>query len=185
MYARRQDGAGTLCVVLVAVCSTTTCRFVSSGSLAHSLDHHAKPQYAREVKVGEGTYGVVYKVGIDFDQRTNLRPRAQALSHSLTHSLALRASFVRHHQGRDKVTGKVLALKQIRLEQDEEGIPSTAIREISLLRDLRHQNVGIELGWYARAPRRSLAVGRSVVCLIAGGGAVGRCARGREAALDF
>ena len=44
-------------------------------------------------------------------------------------------------KGRDKVTGKVLALKQIRLEQDEEGIPSTAIREISLLRDLRHQNV--------------------------------------------
>mmetsp|Transcript_15541 Transcript_15541/g.44186 ORF Transcript_15541/g.44186 Transcript_15541/m.44186 type:complete len:309 (+) Transcript_15541:214-1140(+) len=61
-------------------------------------------RYQREEKVGEGTYGVVYK-------------------------------------GRDKVTGKVLALKQIRLEQDEEGIPSTAIREISLLRDLRHQNV--------------------------------------------
>jgi hypothetical protein len=90
------------------------------------------------------------------------RAPRRSLTHSLTHSLALRASFVRHHQGRDKVTGKVLALKQIRLEQDEEGIPSTAIREISLLRDLRHQNVGIELGWYARAPRRSLAVGRSV-----------------------
>lgn len=44
-------------------------------------------------------------------------------------------------KGRDKVTGKVLALKQIRLEQDEEGVPSTAIREISLLKDLRHQNV--------------------------------------------
>ena len=34
-----------------------------------------------------------------------------------------------------------MALKQIRLEQDEEGVPSTAIREISLLKDLRHQNV--------------------------------------------
>jgi cyclin-dependent kinase 2 len=45
------------------------------------------------------------------------------------------------YKGRDKITGKILALKQIRLEQDEEGIPSTAIREISLLRDLRHQNV--------------------------------------------
>jgi len=82
------------------------------------------------------------------NERTNLRPRAQALSHSLTPSRYTLRSFV-HHQGRDKVTGKVLALKQIRLEQDEEGIPSTAIREISLLRDLRHQNVGIELGWYA------------------------------------
>jgi len=35
----------------------------------------------------------------------------------------------------------MLALKQIRLEQEEEGVPSTAIREISLLKDLRHENV--------------------------------------------
>lgn len=45
------------------------------------------------------------------------------------------------YKARDTITGKLLALKQIRLEQDEEGVPSTAIREISLLKDLRHQNV--------------------------------------------
>eukprot|EP00890_Picochlorum_soloecismus_P004252 jgi/Picsp_1/4828/NSC_02195-R1_cell division control protein expressed len=61
-------------------------------------------RYQREDKIGEGTYGVVYKA-------------------------------------RDSITGKLLALKQIRLEQDEEGVPSTAIREIALLKDLRHQNV--------------------------------------------
>ncbi|KAJ6648644.1 Cyclin-dependent kinase 1 [Pseudolycoriella hygida] len=55
-------------------------------------------------KIGEGTYGVVYK-------------------------------------GRNKVTGEIVAMKKIRLESEEEGIPSTAIREISLLKELRHPNV--------------------------------------------
>jgi serine/threonine protein kinase len=33
------------------------------------------------------------------------------------------------------------ALKRIRLEAEDEGIPSTAIREISLLKELRHPNI--------------------------------------------
>ncbi len=56
-------------------------------------------------KIGEGTYGVVYK-----------------------------ARDTRHN-------GELRAVKQIRLEQEEEGVPSTAIREISLLKDLQHENV--------------------------------------------
>lgn len=35
----------------------------------------------------------------------------------------------------------MVALKRIRLEQEEEGIPSTAIREISLLKMLKHENI--------------------------------------------
>lgn len=42
-------------------------------------------------KIGEGTYGVVYK-------------------------------------GRNKLTGQIVAMKKIRLESEDEGIPSTAIR---------------------------------------------------------
>jgi serine/threonine protein kinase len=34
-----------------------------------------------------------------------------------------------------------VALKKIKLESDDEGIPSTAIREISLLKELNHPNV--------------------------------------------
>ena len=37
--------------------------------------------------------------------------------------------------------GEIIALKRIRLEQEEEGVPSTAIREISLLKELQHNNV--------------------------------------------
>mmetsp|Transcript_21628 Transcript_21628/g.64752 ORF Transcript_21628/g.64752 Transcript_21628/m.64752 type:complete len:300 (+) Transcript_21628:143-1042(+) len=61
-------------------------------------------RYQRIDKIGEGTYGVVYKAS-------------------------------------DKATGEIVALKKIRLEAEDEGIPSTAIREISLLKELQHPNI--------------------------------------------
>jgi len=61
-------------------------------------------RYSKIEKIGEGTYGVVYKA-------------------------------------KDRVTGDVIALKKIRLEAEDEGVPSTAIREISLLKELQHPNV--------------------------------------------
>ncbi|KAF3509070.1 hypothetical protein F2Q69_00005482 [Brassica cretica] len=60
--------------------------------------------YEKVEKIGEGTYGVVYKA-------------------------------------RDKVTNETIALKKIRLEQEDEGVPSTAIREISLLKEMQHNNI--------------------------------------------
>lgn len=61
-------------------------------------------KYKKLEKLGEGTYGVVYKA-------------------------------------QDKVTGEFVALKKIRLEKEDDGVPSTAIREISLLKSLKHPNV--------------------------------------------
>ncbi|CAG9861759.1 unnamed protein product [Phyllotreta striolata] len=55
-------------------------------------------------KIGEGTYGVVYK-------------------------------------GKNKKTGELVAMKKIRLESEDEGVPSTAVREISLLKELKHRNI--------------------------------------------
>lgn len=55
-------------------------------------------------KIGEGTYGVVYKA-------------------------------------REKRTGKLVALKRIRPENENEGIPATTIREILLLRHLQHSTI--------------------------------------------
>ncbi|GLH05238.1 Cyclin-dependent kinase 1 [Gryllus bimaculatus] len=55
-------------------------------------------------KLGEGTYGVVYK-------------------------------------GKHKRTGQIVAMKKIRIENEDEGIPATAIREISLLKELQHPNI--------------------------------------------
>jgi cyclin-dependent kinase len=45
------------------------------------------------------------------------------------------------YKAKDKKTGELLALKKIRLEAEDEGIPSTAIREISLLKQLQHPNI--------------------------------------------
>uniref|UniRef100_A0A8C6V3V5 Cyclin-dependent kinase 17 n=1 Tax=Neogobius melanostomus TaxID=47308 RepID=A0A8C6V3V5_9GOBI len=42
--------------------------------------------------------------------------------------------------GRSKLTDNLVALKEIRLEH-EEGAPCTAIREVSLLKDLKHSNI--------------------------------------------
>ncbi|KAF7814577.1 cell division control protein 2-like protein C [Senna tora] len=56
-------------------------------------------KYEKLEKVGEGTYGKVYKA-------------------------------------KEKATGQLVALKKTRLEMDEEGIPPTALREVSLLQML-------------------------------------------------
>jgi len=61
-------------------------------------------KYAKIDKVGEGTYGLVYKA-------KNLE------------------------------TGEIVALKRIRLDSIDEGVPCTAIREISLLKELVHPHI--------------------------------------------
>lgn len=45
------------------------------------------------------------------------------------------------YKGRNKTNNRTVALKKIRLESEEEGVPSTAIREICLLRELQHPNI--------------------------------------------
>jgi negative regulator of PHO system len=44
-------------------------------------------------------------------------------------------------KGKSRLTNVLVALKEIRLEH-EEGAPCTAIREVSLLKDLKHANIG-------------------------------------------
>lgn len=41
----------------------------------------------------------------------------------------------------DTFNGEDIALKKIRLENEEEGVPSTALREISILKELQHPNI--------------------------------------------
>ena len=45
------------------------------------------------------------------------------------------------HSAKDKKTSNIVALKKIRLQSEEEGVPSTAIREIAILKELEHVNV--------------------------------------------
>jgi len=41
----------------------------------------------------------------------------------------------------DKTTGKTVALKKMRLDRTEEGIPQTALREVSILQEIHHVNI--------------------------------------------
>jgi cyclin-dependent kinase len=61
-------------------------------------------KYTKIEKLGEGTYGIVYKA-------------------------------------KNRETGEIVALKRIRLDSEDEGVPCTAIREISLLKELKHPNI--------------------------------------------
>ena len=79
------------------------------------------------------------------------------------------------YKARDRVSGQTIALKKIRLEQEEEGIPSTAIREISLLKELQHHNVvrccmhvtacdrALHASWMWRMPV-ALTLNRQLAC---------------------
>jgi negative regulator of PHO system len=45
-----------------------------------------------------------------------------------------------YYKGRSRTTNEIVALKEIHLDA-EEGTPSTAIREISLMKELKHVNI--------------------------------------------
>lgn len=61
-------------------------------------------RYQRTEKIGEGTYGMVFK-------------------------------------GQNKATGESIALKKIHLSEQDDGVPPTALREIALLKELKHDNI--------------------------------------------
>jgi hypothetical protein len=45
------------------------------------------------------------------------------------------------YKARNLITRELVALKKIRLECEEEGLPSTSLREISVLKELQHPNI--------------------------------------------
>merc|ERR1711934_199464 len=71
----------------------------STGSTFSSVNE----RYEKLEKIGEGTYGVVYKA-------------------------------------KDKESGDIVALKKVRMGNEDEGVPSTALREIALLKEIQHPN---------------------------------------------
>lgn len=56
----------------------------------------------------------------------------------------LQGTYATVYKGRSRLTDNLVALKEIRLEH-EEGAPCTAIREVSLLKELKHANIGKHL----------------------------------------
>lgn len=50
-------------------------------------------------------------------------------------------SFGKVYMARDLTTGNVVAVKQIKADPDEDGMPVYSVREISILKILQHENV--------------------------------------------
>lgn len=69
-----------------------------------NIHEELSPEYIKGEKLGEGTYGEVYK-------------------------------------GVHKTTGEIVAIKKVKLTQEDEGISSTTLREIAILKTLKHSNV--------------------------------------------
>uniref|UniRef100_A0A6Q2XQU3 cyclin-dependent kinase n=1 Tax=Esox lucius TaxID=8010 RepID=A0A6Q2XQU3_ESOLU len=74
-----------------------------------------------------------------FDKPLSRRLRRVSLVRSL-YCDQLMGTYATVYKGRSKLTDNLVALKEIRLEH-EEGAPCTAIREVSLLKDLKHANI--------------------------------------------
>ncbi|NXK00682.1 CDK5 kinase, partial [Corythaixoides concolor] len=66
-------------------------------------------KYEKLEKIGEGTYGTVFKA-------------------------------------KNRETHEIVALKRVRLDDDDEGVPSSALREICLLKELKHKNIVRQAG---------------------------------------
>ena len=45
------------------------------------------------------------------------------------------------YKAKDRESGEIVALKIVRLDEDDEGVPSAALREICLLKELKHKNI--------------------------------------------
>ncbi|NXV52916.1 CDK5 kinase, partial [Uria aalge] len=44
-------------------------------------------------------------------------------------------------KAKNRETHEIVALKRVRLDDDDEGVPSSALREICLLKELKHKNI--------------------------------------------
>lgn len=44
-------------------------------------------------------------------------------------------------QARHRVTGEIITLKKLRMDRDQDGVPSHIIREVALLKELDHPNI--------------------------------------------
>lgn len=53
----------------------------------------------------------------------------------------LQGTYGEVYKARDMVNNKWVALKKIRLDLEDEGVPATAIREISVLKEISHKNI--------------------------------------------
>jgi cyclin-dependent kinase 10 len=131
MAANREDDAGD---VLLFSPSTLESRAlpqsVMFGNCRRIMD------FEKINRLGEGTYGIVCKLPCSgacfcFAQLTS----------------------VTSDRARDTQSGEIVAIKRVKMDDEKEGMPISSLREVSVLRKLKHENI-VQL--------KCVAVGRSL-----------------------
>lgn len=100
------------------------CAFLAGMEVQHNPVHEQSSTLGERLAVNN-------KIALDYASRF----RKEKLVGAGTYGKVYRALDVAEDPPR------LVALKEIRLEAEDQGIPSTALREISLLRELDHPNV--------------------------------------------
>ncbi|KPP74693.1 cyclin-dependent kinase 17-like [Scleropages formosus] len=116
--------------------------------LLHGEDLNKRLSLPADIRIPDGYLEKLQLNSPPFDQPLSRRSRRASLSEigfgKLETYIKLdklgEGTYATVYKGRSKLTDNLVALKEIRLEH-EEGAPCTAIREVSLLKDLKHANI--------------------------------------------
>nr|XP_023657693.1 cyclin-dependent kinase 17 [Paramormyrops kingsleyae] len=122
---------------------------IQRGGFADALeDLNKRLSLPADIRIPDGYLEKLQLNSPPFDQPLSRRSRRASLSEigfgKLETYIKLdklgEGTYATVFKGRSKLTDNLVALKEIRLEH-EEGAPCTAIREVSLLKDLKHANI--------------------------------------------
>ncbi|XP_028826163.1 cyclin-dependent kinase 13 [Denticeps clupeoides] len=103
------------------------------GSPHSPPDDKKLPTLRRRPKICGPRYGEIKETEIDWGKRCVDKFEIIGITGEGTYGQVYKA--------KDKDTGEMVALKKVRLDNEKEGFPITAIREIKILRQLNHKSI--------------------------------------------
>ncbi|CDQ75457.1 unnamed protein product [Oncorhynchus mykiss] len=136
-------------IMEMATCSTQTdAVFDRTHDICDVYDLNKRLSLPADIRIPDGYLEKLQLSSPTFDQPLSRLSRRASLSEigfgKLETYIKLdklgEGTYATVFKGRSKLTDNLVALKEIRLEH-EEGAPCTAIREVSLLKDLKHANI--------------------------------------------
>ncbi|KAF2756312.1 Pkinase-domain-containing protein [Pseudovirgaria hyperparasitica] len=98
-----------------------------------------RPTHAGTLAIGSRTDSSISVRSLGGDHQVPIMDKRHPSSFQQLEKLG-EGTYATVFKGRNRQTGEFVALKEIHLDS-EEGTPSTAIREISLMKELKHENI--------------------------------------------
>lgn len=100
-------------------------------------------KYEKLEKIGEGTYGTgkLCHNFVNFPTAEIFLLFIEFLFPSFVMFTSNFPPLITVFKGKNRETLEIVALKRVRLDEDDEGVPSSALREICLLKELKHKNI--------------------------------------------